>query len=48
MIEACAEEGVSPEMVFFISFFCCCLFDNEPFKQMGSRHKYFMCEGNGL
>ena len=35
MIEVCAEEGVSPAQVFFILLFCCCLFHNELFKQMG-------------
>ena len=24
MIEVCAEEGISPEQVFFILFFLCC------------------------
>ena len=26
MMEVCAEEGVSPEQVFFL--FCCCLYHN--------------------
>ena len=30
MIEVCAEEGVSPEQLFFIvSFLCCCLYHND-------------------
>ena len=29
MIEVCAEDGVSPEQVFFILvFLCCCLYHN--------------------
>ena len=40
MIEVCAEEGVSPEQVFFILLFICCFLYHNGYSGKKSKHEY--------